>query len=70
MGQHFMLLMSIYVLYSNVSYIYPVACLVEIKLFQIVSVIPDCTTGVGICFVLLCASVTLGVGAACRCMDL
>ena len=32
-----MLLLSIYVLYSNVTYIYPVSCLVEIKLFQIVS---------------------------------
>ena len=37
MGQHFMLLLSIYVLYSNVSYINPVSCLVEIKLFQIIS---------------------------------
>ena len=37
MGPHFMLLLSIYVLYSNVTYIYPVSCLVEIKLFQIVS---------------------------------
>ena len=36
MGPHFMLLLSIYVLYSNVTYIYPVSCLVEIKLFQIV----------------------------------
>ena len=34
MGPHFMLLLSIYVLYSNVTYIYPVSCLVEIKLFQ------------------------------------
>ena len=34
MGPHFMLLMSIYVLYSNVSYMYPVSCLVETKLFQ------------------------------------
>ena len=33
-----MLLLSIYVLYSNVSEIYPVSCLVEIKLFQIVSI--------------------------------
>ena len=32
-----MLLLSIYLLYSNVTYIYPVSCLVEIKLFQIVS---------------------------------
>ena len=31
MGQHFMLLLSIYVLYSNVTYIYPVSCLVEIN---------------------------------------
>ena len=31
---YFMLLLSIYVLYSNVSYIYPVSYLVEIKLFQ------------------------------------
>ena len=37
MGPHFMLLLSIFVSYSNVSYIYPVSCLVEIKLFQIVS---------------------------------
>ena len=37
MGPHFMLLLSICVLYSNVTYIYPVLCLVEIKLFQIVS---------------------------------
>ena len=37
MGPHFMLLLLIYVLYSNVTYIYPVSCLVEIKLFQIVS---------------------------------
>ena len=37
MGQHFMLLLSIYVLYSNLTYIYPVSCPVEIKLFQIVS---------------------------------
>ena len=37
MGPHFMLLLSIYILYSNVTYIYPVSCLVEIKLFQIVS---------------------------------
>ena len=37
MGPHFMLLLSIYVLYSNVISIYPVSCLVEIKLFQIVS---------------------------------
>ena len=34
MGPHFMLLLSIYVLYSNVIYIYHVSCLVEIKLFQ------------------------------------
>ena len=39
MGPHFMLLLSIYVLYPNVTYIYPVSCLVEIKLFQIV---PNC----------------------------
>ena len=32
-----MLLLSMYVLYSNVTYIYPVSCLVKIKLFQIVS---------------------------------
>ena len=32
-----MLFLSIYVLYSNVTYISPVSCLVEIKLFQIVS---------------------------------
>ena len=38
MGPHFMLLLSIYELYSNVGYIYPVSCVVEIKLFQI-----DCT---------------------------
>ena len=31
-GPHFMLLLSIYVLYSNVTYIYPVLCLVEIKI--------------------------------------
>ena len=37
MGPHFMLLLSIYVLYSNITYVYPVSCLVEIKLFQIVS---------------------------------
>ena len=37
MGPHFMLLLSIFVLYSNVTYIYPASCLVEIKLFQIVS---------------------------------
>ena len=37
MGLHFMLLLSIYALYSNVTYIiYPVSCLVEIKLFHIV----------------------------------
>ena len=30
-----MLLLSIYVLYSNVTYLYPVSCLVEIKLFQL-----------------------------------
>ena len=35
MGLHFMLLLSIYVLYSNVTYIYAVSCLVKIKLFQI-----------------------------------
>ena len=34
MGPHFMLLLSICVLYSNVTCIYPVSCLVEIKLFQ------------------------------------
>ena len=39
MGPHFMLLLPIYVLYSNVTYIYHVSCLVEIKLFQIVSII-------------------------------
>ena len=33
-GPHFMLLMSIYALYSNVTCICPVSCLVEIKLFQ------------------------------------
>ena len=32
MGPHFMLLMPTYVLYSNVTYIYPVSYLVEIKL--------------------------------------
>ena len=32
-----MLLLSIYVLYSNVTYIYPVSFLMEIKLFQIAS---------------------------------
>ena len=37
MGPHFMLLLSIYVLYSNVTYIYPVSCLVEIKLLLIVT---------------------------------
>ena len=37
MGPHLMSLLSIYILYSNVGYIYPVSCLVEIKLFQIVS---------------------------------
>ena len=37
MGPHFMLLLSIKVLYSNVSFIDPVSCIVEIKLFQIVS---------------------------------
>ena len=35
MGPHFMLLLSIYVLYSNVTYIYPVSCVVEIKLFRL-----------------------------------
>ena len=34
MMHHYMLLQSIYVLYSNVNYIYPISCLVEIKLFQ------------------------------------
>ena len=34
-----MILLSIYVLYSNMTYIYPVSCLVEIKLFQIVSIV-------------------------------
>ena len=29
MGPHFMLLLSIYVLYSNITYIYPVSCLVS-----------------------------------------
>ena len=33
MGPHFMLLLSIYVLYSNVTYIYPVSCLVEIHFY-------------------------------------
>ena len=33
----FMLPLPISVLYSNVSYIYPVSCLVEITLFQIIS---------------------------------
>ena len=37
-GPTFMLLLSIYVLYSNVTYIYPVSCLVEIKLFQIAKI--------------------------------
>ena len=32
MGPHFMLLLSIYVLYFNVTYVYPVSCLVERKL--------------------------------------
>ena len=40
MGPHFMLLLSIYVLYSNVTYIDPVSCLVEIKLFQNAKNIP------------------------------
>ena len=31
-GKYFMLLLSIYVLYSNVSCIYPLSCLVEIKI--------------------------------------
>ena len=36
MVEHFMLLQLIHVLYSNVTTIlYPVSCLVEIKLFQI-----------------------------------
>ena len=40
MGPHFMLLPSIYVLYSNVSYIYPVSCMscgnkIVSKLFEI-----------------------------------
>ena len=40
MGPHFMLLMSIYVLYSNVTYIYIyILDHVEIKLFQIVSIV-------------------------------
>ena len=34
-GPTFHTLLSIYVLYSNVTYIYPVTCLVEIKLFQL-----------------------------------
>ena len=34
MGIYFMLLLSIYILYCNVTYIHPVSCLVEIKLFQ------------------------------------
>ena len=34
MGPHFMLLVPIYVLCSNVTYIYPVSCLAEIKLFH------------------------------------
>ena len=33
----FMLLLSIYVLYSSVTYIFPGSCLMEIKLFQIIS---------------------------------
>ena len=37
-GPHFMSLQSIYVLYSNVTYIYPASNLVEIKLFQIVKI--------------------------------
>ena len=42
MGPHFMLLLLIYVLYSNVTYIiYPVSCLVEIKKIQIVSNVPQ-----------------------------
>ena len=44
MGPHFMLLLSIYVLYSNVTYIYPVSCLEEIKLFEIVSSIASQTS--------------------------
>ena len=38
-GPNFMLLLSIYILYSNVTYTYPVSCHVEMKLFQIVSVL-------------------------------
>ena len=34
MGPHFMLLLSNYILCSNVTYIYPVSCLVERKWFQ------------------------------------
>ena len=34
MSPHFMLLLSIYALYPNVTYIYLVSCLVELKLFQ------------------------------------
>ena len=35
MGPHFLLFLSIYVLYCNASYIYPVSCFVKIKLFPI-----------------------------------
>ena len=37
MGPHFMSLLSIWVLYSNVSYIYHISCLEEIILFQLIS---------------------------------
>ena len=43
MGTHFMLLLSIYVLYSNVTYIYPLSWLVEIKLFQIKKIVSNPT---------------------------
>ena len=39
MGPHFMLLLSIYVLYYNVTYIYPVSCFVEINCY-IFKIIP------------------------------
>ena len=45
MGPHFMLLLSIYVLYSNVSYIYLISCPVEIKLFQLFQkIVSNCFT--------------------------
>ena len=44
------LLLSIYVWYSNVSYIYPVSNLVEIKLFQIVSNVTELLAKLLNCF--------------------